>query len=54
MRTQSDQRPFVLPVMQDEAAEKLDELLTLINVRNELKKIGERQSPYIQAQRKSP
>jgi hypothetical protein len=44
----------VLPVIKYKVAEKLDELLTPINVSNELKKIGERQSPYIQAQRKSP
>ena len=35
----------VLPVMQDEAAEKMDELLTPINVIDELKIIGERNSP---------
>jgi len=36
----------VLPVMQDEAAEKLDELLTPINVSNDLKKLGERDPSY--------
>lgn len=36
----------VLPGMQDEAAGKLDELLTPINVSNELKKIGERKLLY--------
>ena len=36
----------VLPVMQDEAAEKMDELLTPINVSNELKKLGEGKSSY--------
>ena len=35
----------VLPVMQDEAAEKMDELLAPINVSNELKIIGERNFP---------
>jgi integrase len=32
----------VMPGMQDEAAGKLDELLTPINVSNDLKKLGER------------
>ena len=32
----------VLPSMQDEAAEKLDELLTPINISNEIKKLSER------------
>ncbi|MGA7192309.1 MAG: tyrosine-type recombinase/integrase [Anaerolineales bacterium] len=36
----------VLPVMQDEAAEKLDELLTPIDVSNELKKLGEGKTSY--------
>jgi integrase len=37
----------VLPVMQDEAAEKLDDLLTPINVSDEIKKLGEGQSSDI-------
>ena len=37
----------VLPGMQDEAAGKLDELLTPINVSDELKKLGEHQSSYL-------
>jgi integrase len=37
----------VLPVMQDEAAEKMDELLTPINVSDEIRKLGERRSLYI-------
>ena len=37
----------VLPGMQDEAAGKLDELLTPINVNNELQKLREQQSPTI-------
>jgi integrase len=37
----------VLPGMQDEAAGKLDELLTPINVNNEIKKLGERKSSSI-------
>jgi len=36
----------VLPVMQDEAAEKIDELLTPFNVSDELKKLGEGKSSY--------
>ena len=37
----------VLPVMQDEAAEKMDELLVPINVSEEIKKLGEGSSFYI-------
>jgi integrase len=37
----------VLPVMQDEAAEKLDVLLTPINVSIDLKKLGEREPSNI-------
>lgn len=33
----------VLPVMQDEAAEKLGVLLTPINVSNDLRKLGKRE-----------
>ena len=36
----------VLPVMQDEVAEKLDELLTPINVSDEIKKLGENKLFY--------
>jgi hypothetical protein len=36
----------VLPGMQDEAAGKLDELLTPINVSNDLKKLGVRDPSY--------
>jgi hypothetical protein len=36
----------VLPSMQQEAADKLDELLTPIDVSAELKRIGERQAHY--------
>ena len=32
--------------MQDEAAEKLDELLTVIDVSDEIKKIGELKATY--------
>ena len=39
----------VLPVMQEEAAEKLDQLLTPIDVSNELKKIDELQAVYVPA-----
>ncbi len=35
-----------LPVMQDEVAEIMDELLTTINVSNELKKLGEGKTSY--------
>ena len=37
----------VLPSMQEEAAEKLDQLLTPIEVGNELKKIDERRTSYV-------
>jgi len=37
----------VLPVMQDEAAEKLDDLLTPINISDDLKKLGERKPMYV-------
>jgi integrase len=37
----------VLPVMQDEAAEKMDELLMPIDVSGEIKKLGERESLYL-------
>jgi len=36
----------VLPVMQEEAAGKMDELLTPINVSDELKKLGEYNLSY--------
>jgi len=36
----------VIPSMQDEAAEKLDELLTVIDVSGEVKKIGELKATY--------
>jgi hypothetical protein len=36
----------VLPVMQDEAAEKLDDLLTPINVSDEIQKLGEGQPSH--------
>ena len=38
----------VLPVMQDEAAEKLDELLTPINVSDEIKKLEEGKPSHAQ------
>ena len=37
----------VLPSMQEEAAEKMDELLTLIEVSDQLKKIKEPEKKYI-------
>ena len=37
----------VMPGMQNEAAEKLDELLTVIDVSSEIKKIGEHKSAYL-------
>jgi integrase len=39
----------VLPVMQEEAAERLDQLLTPIDVSNELKKVDELQADYVPA-----
>ena len=37
----------VLPSMQENAAEKIDQLLTPIDVSNELKKVGELQAAYV-------
>ena len=37
----------VLPAMQDQAAEKLDQLLLPIEVSDEIKKLGEKQSMYV-------
>ena len=37
----------VLPVMQDEAAETMDELLTPIDVSTEIKKLGEQRANYV-------
>ena len=38
--------PHVLPSMQEDAAEKLDELLKPLDVSDEFKKIGETQQAY--------
>ena len=37
----------VLPIMQDEAADKMDELFTPIDVSNEIRKLGDQSSRYV-------